>query len=162
MTTSIAFSPLSKLEYQALSHSIRGKLFAHIALFFPYYFNVWVLEISMVEPGLMCYCISKWSGTLMEILFFSFLFQYWPLVIFIVCCVLCDSLLFVVLNIKFNISLCDAASRCQFLFADFEETKNTPALIWIHKMSKFLQEVDIEVFKKCPNKECVKISTNCD
>lgn len=23
-------------------------------------------------------------------------------------------------------------------------------------MSKFLQEVDIEVFKKCPNKECVK------
>lgn len=91
MTTSIAFSPLSKLEYRALSHRIRVKLFAHIALFFPYHFNVWVLEISMVEPGLMRYCISKWTGTLMELLFFSFLLILVPLHFY---CLLrsCDSL----------------------------------------------------------------------
>lgn len=34
VTTSIAFSPLNKLEYRALSHCIRGKIFANTALFF--------------------------------------------------------------------------------------------------------------------------------
>lgn len=156
MTTSIAFSPLSKLEYRALSYRIWGKLFAHIALFFPYYFNVWVLKISMVEPGLMCYCISKWSSILLKLLFFSFLFQYWSLVIFIVCCVLV-----IVSFLKCWISSSISASVMQradvsFYLPILKKQKMPPLLFGYTKWANFYRKLISKFLKNDQTKSVLK------